>query len=39
MTYLDFMTVSGPATGSEFTYLDAVMTIVLKLFSRDVADF
>ena len=34
MTYLDFMTISGPATGSEVTYFDAIMTIVLKLSSR-----
>jgi len=27
MTYLDFMTISGPATGSEVTYFDAIMTI------------
>jgi len=38
MTYLDSMTVSGPATVSEVTYFDAVMTIVLKLFSRGGTD-
>jgi hypothetical protein len=38
MNYLDFRTVSGPATGSEVTYFDAVMSIVLTLFSRDGTD-
>ena len=31
MTCLDFTTISGPATGSEVTYFDAVVTTVLKL--------
>jgi hypothetical protein len=39
MTYLDFMTISGPASGSEVTYLDAIKNIVLKLSSRGGADF
>lgn len=34
MMYLDFMTISGSATGSEGTYFDEIVTTVLKLSSR-----
>jgi hypothetical protein len=32
------MTISGPAAGSEVTYFDAIMTIVLKLSSMGGTD-
>jgi len=32
------MNISGPAAGSEVTYFDAFMTIVLKLSSRGGTD-
>jgi hypothetical protein len=38
MTYLDFMAISGPATGSKVTYFYAIMTLVLKLSSRGGTD-